>query len=299
MSVEDFIINVYCLVDDMLKNQVKQQELRTRGFAPKLTDSEMITMEIVAEFLSIDTDKGAWEYFHNHWVSLFPNLPSRANFAKHAANLWHIKQQLQKDLALKMWAFSDRIHLADGFPIPVCHFKRAYFSSIFKGEASYGYCASKAETYYGFKGNLLIDSKGIITDLTITPANIDERDSLWDIISNIKGMVIADKGLVGIDHKNELREFANINLQTAVRDNMQEKRSDKFVTWLKSIRRLVETVIGQLTERFNIEKIRARKVWYLTNRIARKILSHTVCAFINISNGNPPLKFDLLIGAKS
>ncbi len=28
-------------------------------------------MKIVAEFLGIDTDKGAWEYFNNHWYVCF------------------------------------------------------------------------------------------------------------------------------------------------------------------------------------------------------------------------------------
>ena len=76
---------------------------------------------------------------------------------------------------------------------------------------------------------------------------------------------------------------------------MKETRSEKFVHWLKSTRRLVETVIGQLTERFNIEKVRARKLWYLTNRVSRKILSHTISMFINKQLGNPPLQFDLLL----
>jgi hypothetical protein len=35
---------------------------------------------------------------------------------------------------------------------------------------------------------------------------------------------------------------------------------------LMKARRLVETVIGQLTERFHIEKVRARDTWHLTNR---------------------------------
>jgi hypothetical protein len=63
---------------------------------------------------------------------------------------------------------------------------------------------------------------------------------------------------------------------------------------LVSTRRLVETVIGQLTVRFNIEKVRARKLWTFTNRIARKVLSPTVCVFINKLLGNQPLQFDLL-----
>lgn len=76
---------------------------------------------------------------------------------------------------------------------------------------------------------------------------------------------------------------------------MKEDRSKNFIQWLVSTRRLVETVIGQLTERFHIEKIRARKLWYLTNRIARKVLAHTVAIFINKQLGNPPLQFESLL----
>jgi IS5 family transposase len=295
MSLEDFIITVYCLVDETMNKLLGHQKLRQRGFKPSLSDSEMITMEVVSEFLGLDTDKSAWEYFCHHWHDWFPQLGSRSNFAKHAANLWRVTQQIQKALAKQLGAFTDSLHLSDGFPISVCHFKRAYFSQIFAGEAAYGYCASKREVYYGFKGNVLINSEGVITEITVTAANIDERDSLWDLVNEIDGMVIADKGLIGADYRKELYESTQIDLQTAVRANMKETRSKKFVQWLKSTRRLVETVISQLSERFHIEKIRARKIWYLTNRIARKILAHTICVFINKQRGNPPLQLELLI----
>ena len=36
-------------------------------------------------------------------------------------------------------------------PIPVCKFGRAYFSKLFKDISTYGYCASKKETYFGLK----------------------------------------------------------------------------------------------------------------------------------------------------
>jgi hypothetical protein len=135
----------------LLKKLEKGQKIRKRGFNPALSDSEMISMEVVSEFLGIDTDQGAWEYFSTHWRFLFPAIESRSNFAKQAANLWAIKQCIQKMLATEFGAFSDSLHLADGFPIPICHFRRANFSQIFSGEATYGYCASKGETYYGFK----------------------------------------------------------------------------------------------------------------------------------------------------
>lgn len=55
MPLQNFIITVYCLIDEMLK-LVAHQKIRQKGFEPSLSDSEVITMEIVAEFLGIDTD---------------------------------------------------------------------------------------------------------------------------------------------------------------------------------------------------------------------------------------------------
>jgi len=58
MPLEDFIITVFCWVDQHLNALFGDRRLRQRGFAPKLTDSEVITMEVVGEFLGLDTDVG-------------------------------------------------------------------------------------------------------------------------------------------------------------------------------------------------------------------------------------------------
>ena len=101
MPVEDFIIYIYCCVADAYRDIVKTP-LRSRGFQPKLTDSEVIAMEIVGEFMGKDTDKGIWRYFRNHWHQLFPNLGSRSNFVKQSANLWMVKQKIQHHLGMKI-----------------------------------------------------------------------------------------------------------------------------------------------------------------------------------------------------
>ena len=78
---------------------------------------------------------------------------------------------------------------------------------------------------------------------------------------------------------------------------MKDERDPKFVNKLKSVRRKIEIVIGQLCERFNIEKVRARDIWHMTNRMFRKIFSHTVAVYLNQSFGRDPLQFDGLIAA--
>jgi hypothetical protein len=94
----EFIIAVYCVVDDALKVLTSHQSLRGRGFAPGLSDAEVIAMEIIAEYQGIDADKAIWQYFQRHWSDWFPQIPSRSNFVRQSANLWQYKQLIQRQL---------------------------------------------------------------------------------------------------------------------------------------------------------------------------------------------------------
>jgi Transposase DDE domain len=294
MSIADFIITVFCIIDDELEKVLNGKKLRGRGRYPKLTDSEVITMEIVGEFLGKDCDKSIWEYFKSHWTHFFPLIPDRSNFVRQAANLHVIKRMLQERLAIAMGALSDSLHLVDGLPMPICKFARAYFSQIFKGSAAYGYCAAKKERYFGFRGHLVISSMGVVTAATFTAANVDERDVCPELVEKIQGLLIGDKGFMRPELQENLSEN-KLHLETPLRDNMKDDRPKEFLKWMKGTRRLIETVIGQLAERFHIEKIRARDVWHEASRFWRKLLAHTVCIKINMDRGNEPLQFERLV----
>jgi len=294
LPIDEFIIWVFCHVTDHLDALSRGHKLRGRGFAPSLTDSEVITMEIVGEFLGTYTDKGIWEYFRSHWLHFFPNLGCRTTFVRQAANLWYWKMRLQNKLAVNLGAFADDIHLVDGLPMSVCRFKRAFFSKVFRGKAAYGYCAAKDEKYYGFHGHLLISFSGVITAFTVTTANADEREALWELLPGVHGLVIGDKGYISASLHEDLLVHC-IDLQTALRENMHDDRDPEYVKMLKSARRQVETVIGRLAERYNVERVRAGDIWHLISRMFRKTLSHTVAVFLNRCFGRDPLQFDGLI----
>lgn len=106
--------------------------------------------------------------------------------------------------------------------------------------------------------------------------------------------MIGDKGFIRPLLKEELAQ-QGIDLQTPLRKNMKDDRPKTFVHQLMKTRRLVETVIGQLTDRFHIEKVRARDCLHLSNRFIRKILAHTLGTFLNRILGNPILHFDDLV----
>jgi len=53
MELNTFIVTVFCLIDDRVADLGR---LRARGPAPALFDSEVITIEVVGEFLGIYED---------------------------------------------------------------------------------------------------------------------------------------------------------------------------------------------------------------------------------------------------
>lgn len=153
-------------------------------------------------------------------------------------------------------------HIVDGFPITTAYFKRAKKSQNFKGEAGYGYCASKPETYYGFKGHLLVDSQENITSFTFTEAAGSEREAVWEFTKGIYStLLLGDKGYLSASLKKDLRDEKDITLETPVRHNMTDPLPKADRTFLNNkMRRLVETVIGQLTGQFTMNKVWARKI---------------------------------------
>lgn len=90
MDLNTFIVAVFYEVDNWFMGQ---QKLRRRGPEPELSDPEVLTMEIVGEFLGIDSEKDLFAYFKHHYAEWFPALAEvhRTTFTRQMANLWVAK----------------------------------------------------------------------------------------------------------------------------------------------------------------------------------------------------------------
>ena len=56
MDPDTFIVEAFCLIDDGLQAPPRETPVRSRGPAPLPADSEVLTMEVVGEFLGLDRD---------------------------------------------------------------------------------------------------------------------------------------------------------------------------------------------------------------------------------------------------
>ena len=78
MDRDQFIITVYCLVCEHYAALRARVRLRHGGFAPALTDEEVITIEICGEYFKCGTDKDIFAYFVAHYQAFFPRLHDRS-----------------------------------------------------------------------------------------------------------------------------------------------------------------------------------------------------------------------------
>jgi hypothetical protein len=92
MGLDDALILLSLLVDDAYRRVTFGGRLRQRGSGPKLSDVEVLTMEIFGEQQGRHDDAAIHWYFDGHWRHFVPDLGSYQAFARQCAALGMIKQ---------------------------------------------------------------------------------------------------------------------------------------------------------------------------------------------------------------
>jgi hypothetical protein len=89
MDLDDCSIAVFCVVDEALPHVTRGRRLRQRGPQPVLADSEVLTIEVVGEYLGLEHDSALFVSFRQRDVLVFPALRTlhRTTFGRQAANL--------------------------------------------------------------------------------------------------------------------------------------------------------------------------------------------------------------------
>lgn len=295
MDREHFIIQVYCLVCQHFEKIVTKHPLRKRGIAPALSDEEVITLEVCGEYLGLGKDEGIFDYFVAHYAEWFPQLKERTSFVRQAANLWQVKAMIQQRLTFVSGQATDSVQMIDTMPLPVCVYTRSRRDRCFTPYADYGYCAAKDLHYYGFKMGLRISRIGMIVHYPLLPARPHDSQLLDDLIDGFRGVALADKAFIDGLRQQELARKKAVELITPLRKNMAKRLPDPVYQACKRWRKLIETVGSHLTERYHIATTRAHDLWHYQNRLIRKVLSHTICVFINLQLGRSPLDLDDLV----
>ena len=293
MDLDMLIIAVFCLMDDTLKTLFQGKCLRQRGSAPVLSDSEVLTMEAVGEYLGRSQDTEIYGYFRQHYRHFFPGLERvhRTTFVRQAANLWKVEQVWQQ--LLGYIRYDPAFALVDSFPLPVCQFARAYRCQRFRGEAAFGKDILTRQTFYGFRVHVHLIWPGVITRFTVAPANVHELSVVPQLAEGTRGVLVGDRNYWSPRLTEELRQ-ENVTLVAPFGSRKRDPHP-RFSSTLSRLRYRIDTVFGQLVDRYQVKRVWAKDIWHLRGRMIRKVLSHTIMFLLNQPQGNPPLQLAKLL----
>lgn len=296
MNLDTFIITCFCLIDEMVPVVTKDHCLRARGPAPRLSESEVITMEVVGSYLGLSQDAQLFAYFQRHYTHFFPGLRGlhRTTFVRQAANLWAVKERVWCWLRDEAIVYDPCLSIIDSVPVPVCRFARAPWCVRFRGEASYGKDHGDRQTFYGFRLHAQLSWPGLLTHLFLAPAHESDGEIAPLVLQGETGVVLGDRNYWLPDLQAFLRN-KGILLQAPFRKASSPQAAAYQSSVLGRARYLIDTVFGQLTDRCRIKRVWARDLWHLRNRLLRSILMHTICFFLNQQEQAPLLQFDRLV----
>lgn len=294
VNLDTFIITVFCQVDDIMKELLQGRRLRERGPMPSLADSEVVTMEVVGEYLGLGQDQAIYRYFRRHYHHFFPALRKvhRTTFVRQAANLCYLKEQMWQRL-VSLISYDPNLALVDSFPIPVCQFARAYRCKRFKGEVAFGKDSLSRQTFYGFRMHVRLGWPGVITRFALAAGNVHETHLVSGLTYGTKGLLVGDRNYWSPSLKKELQSH-DLKLEAPFRSATRDPWPSRSAL-LSRIRYRIDTVFGQLVDRYQAKRVWARDIWHLSNRLLRKTLSHTLAFFLNQDRGHPPLQIAKLV----
>jgi hypothetical protein len=295
MTPADMLLVVFCWVDDALR-ELRLDKLRSRGPAPILSDAEVITIEVVGEFLGLACDKALFDYFRRHHTAEFPALAlvHRTTFARQAANLMAAKRALQQHHVGQL-APEDTSWLVDSMPLYACQFGRARFCKSFRGQAAYGRDHARRAYFYGFRLHLRVSRDGLVRAFELAPASVSDKAMLAELRLPCGSVGVGDRNYWSPELIARLRA-AGVLLHAPYSRRASDPRP-AYSKALSKRRWLIETVQGQLAGRYELKRVRARDLWHLLHRVTREVLSHTVAAGLCAKAGRPPLRFAALLAA--
>jgi hypothetical protein len=295
MNLDDFIITCFYLIDEMMPRATKGKRLRARGPMPKLADSEVVTIEVVATYLGLSQDQEVFDYLRRHYAHFFPALAqlARSTFVRQAANLWAVKERLWCLIRDGMLLYDPTVAIVDSLPMPVCQFARAYRCRRFDDTASFGKDHTSRQTFYGFRLHMRLCWPGVITQMYLAPANVSEGEVVWDVTTGTSGLLLGDRNYWLPTVQAALRKVGVILLAPFRKASSQPAHSWSAV--LGRVRYRIDTVFGQLTDRCRAKRVWARDVWHLHNRLLRMVLMHTICVLFNLQEQAPPLQLGRLV----
>lgn len=253
VSVDDFCQAFLPQLEKHLLQSGQIQRRRERS----LTTSEVMTILIHFHQSHYRNFKAYYcEYVQRHLRNEFPGLVSYTRFVDFIPSAL-----LPLCAYLRSACLGDctGISFIDSTSIDVCLNQRIASHKVFAGLAERG--KTSTGWFYGFKLHLVINDRGELLNVQLTPGNVDDRKPVPELAKRLFGKLFGDKGYISQPLVDLLRQTFGIQMVTKLKSNSKNRLPMTLIDRILLRRRaIVESVIDQLKNISQIEHSRHRSV---------------------------------------
>ena len=289
MDLDSFLVSLYVLVEDWWQEHHPSSSARkTPGRPALLSDPEVITLAILAQWPRFRSERDFWRFAWAHLRPYFPNLCSQSQLNRRVRSVEPELRSFQRAVAQTLRGVSEIYHVLDTTLIPAMVRVRASRRGLFCGQATFGRSASKTEWVYGFKVALSVSPQGVICAFGLAQAASDERPiGEYLIIEDSHDAYLADKGFTGVQWERRWSDLYGALVAATPKNNSKRAWAKSDRRWASGKRQIIEGVIDQLKDLFALERHRAKTLEGLLARLAAKIAAYTCGQRLNDQLGRP------------
>jgi hypothetical protein len=264
------ILPVFCDIDDfcqffepLWKRRLLSSGERQRDRASRLCLSEVMTIIVLFHASSYRNFKAYYtEQVMQQYAGAFPRLVSYQRFV-----------ELMPSALVPLCGYLQTrkgqcsgISFIDSTSLRVCHNRRIHSHQVFANCAKRG--KTSVDWFYGFKLHLVINDRGELLSLRLTPGNTDDRQPVPELVKGLFGKLFGDKGYISQPLFETLYDDG-VQLVTRLKTNMKNRLVSMFDKIMLRKRAIIESVVDQLKNISQIEHSRHRSVAnYFVNLLA-------------------------------
>jgi hypothetical protein len=254
------ILDLFCSVDAFWRafEPCWERELlatgtRRRRRATRLHPSEIMTIAILFQQSGYRTFKAFYtQYVQVHLRGEFPQLVSYNRFIE---LLPRVLVPLTVYLHTQFGACTG-ISFIDSTALAVCHNARIHQHRVFRRDARRG--KTSVGWFYGFKLHLVVNDRGDLLAICLSPGNLDDRQPVPRLIRRLFGKLFGDKGYISAALAERLLLTQGLQLITKLRKNMRNILMPLADKLLLRKRAIIESINDQLKNICQIEHTRHR-----------------------------------------
>lgn len=273
------LLAIFCAIDDFCKafSRFWRKFLLTSGAARRIKPSSLCLSEVmtIMVYFHISRYRTFKDFYIKHVCqhlrSEFPGLVSYSRFVELMRCAVVPLMTFLKRHRLKK---SDGIAFVDSTSLKVCHNRRIHSHKVFDGIAERG--KTSMGWFYGFKLHLIVNHRGDLVSVMLTPGNVDDRNLsvMRSLTRDVFGKLFGDRGYISGKLFKVLLDHG-LQLITRIKKNMVNKLMPVLDKLLLKKRAVVESINDQLKNLCQIEHTRHRSPTNFLGNLFAGLIAYT------------------------